>query len=171
MKQLAHLAHLGLDQVLRGHRLALAAGAGVWLTAEEERVSASDELVALGVPTLVRLRTLALLADAAVEPVAGLGELALEAAGALRLLDRALVAHRREHGYVTDCWCQHAHYAADVVIHGPAREGALGARVDQAALALGGVVIGLHRDRFAVPERLAAAIGALLVVYLAARAG
>jgi len=45
----------------------------------------------------------------------------------------------------------------------------LGARVDDAAVALGGVVIALHRDRLAVPENLADAIGALLVVYLAGR--
>lgn len=36
-------------------------------------------------------------------------------------------------------------------------------------LALGQVVAGLHRDRFAVPESLADAIGALLVVDFAAR--
>jgi hypothetical protein len=105
-------------------------------------------------PALVRLRTSAL---------------ALESAGALRLLDRALAAHGRNHGYLTDAWCQHAHVAAHLAIHAPEREGALGARVDDAALALGRVVGGLHRDRFAVPEDLADAIGALLVVYLAGR--
>ena len=151
------------------HRLALAAGADVWLTAEEERISGAHELVVLAVPALVRLRTPALLADAAPEPAAGCSELALESAGALRLLDRALAAHARDHGYLTDAWCEHAHNAADLAIHAPGREGALGARVDDAALALGGVVIGLHRDRLAVPEHLAAAICALLVVYLAAR--
>jgi hypothetical protein len=39
------------------HRLALAAGADVWLTAEEERISGAHELVVLAVPALVRLRT------------------------------------------------------------------------------------------------------------------
>jgi hypothetical protein len=47
------------------HRLALAAGADVWLTAEEERIGGAHELVVLAVPALVRLRTPALLADAA----------------------------------------------------------------------------------------------------------
>ena len=85
---------------------------GVWLTGEDERINTAHELVALAVPALVRLRTSALLADAAPEPVAGESELALESAGALRLLDRALVVHGRDHGYLTDAWCQHAHVAS-----------------------------------------------------------
>jgi hypothetical protein len=169
MNQLAHLTHLGLDDLPLAHRLAVAAGAGVWLTAEEERISTAHELVALAVPALVRVRTPALLADAAPEPAAGFAELACESAGALRLLDRALFSHGRDHGYLIDRWYEHAYVAADVAIHGLGREGALGARVDDAARTLGGAVIGLHRDRLAVPENLAAGIGALLVVYLAAR--
>ena len=170
MDQLAHLAHLALDDLLVTHGLALGVGAGVWLTAEEERASAVHELVALAVPALVYLRTPALLADAAVEPTARFGGLALESAGALRLLDRALAAHGRDHGYLTDVWIQHACDAAYVAIHARGRKGALGASVDDAALALlGSVVIGLHRDRLAVPENLAEAIGSLLVLYLAAR--
>ena len=112
MNQLAHLTHLALDDLPLAHRLALAAGAGVWLTGEDERISTAHELVALAVPALVRLRTTALLADADPEPVAGESELALESAGALRLLDRALAVHGRDHGYLTDAWCQHAHVAA-----------------------------------------------------------
>ena len=169
MNQLAHLTHLSLDDLPLAHRLALAAGAGVWLTGEDERSSTAEELVALAVPALVRLRTSALLADAAPEPVAGESELALESAGALRLFDRALAVHGRDHGYLTDASCRHAHVAAHLAVHAAGREGALGARVDDAALALGQVAVGLHRDRFAVPESLADAIGALLVVYLAAR--
>ena len=84
MNQLAHLVHLRLDDMPLAHRLALAAGAGVWLTAEEERVSTAHELVALAVPALVRLRIPALLADAASEPAVGFTELACESAGALR---------------------------------------------------------------------------------------
>jgi hypothetical protein len=94
MNQLAHLAHLALDDLPVAHRLALAAGAGVWLTAEEERSSIAHELVALAASALVRLRTPALLADAAPEPAVGYSELALESAGVLRLLVAALDGDR-----------------------------------------------------------------------------
>lgn len=124
---------MSLDDLPLAHRRALAAGAGVWLTGEDERSSTAQELVALAVPALVRLRTSALLADAAPEPVAGESELALESAGALRLLDRALAVHGRDHGYVTDAWCRHAHVAAHLAIHAAGREAALGSRVDDAA--------------------------------------
>lgn len=83
-----HLTHLALDDLPLAHRLALGAGAGVWLTGEDECTSTAHELVALAVPALVRLRTSALLADSAPEPAPGYSELALESAGALRLLDR-----------------------------------------------------------------------------------
>jgi hypothetical protein len=62
------------------------------------------QLVALAVPALVRLRTPVLLADAANERAAGSSELALESAGALRLLDRARTrqpVHRRRAAHPT----------------------------------------------------------------------
>jgi hypothetical protein len=144
MNQLAHLTHF--DDLPLGHRLALAAGAGVWLTGEDERISTAQERVALAVPALVRLRTSALLADAAPEPVAGESELALESAGALRLLDRALAVRGRDHGYLTDAWCQHAHVAAHLAIHAAGREVAREiARCDRSRQPKA------HRSRDAIP--------------------
>src|SRR4051794_22954742 len=64
MHHFARLARLKLTDLPSHHRLALAAGAGAVLSAEDERLSAADELVALALPLLVRLRAVALLADA-----------------------------------------------------------------------------------------------------------
>jgi hypothetical protein len=82
------------------YRQALAAGCGCVIGLQDERVASPDELVALALPGLVRLSALALLTDGTSDqPLECARALAREAAGVLRLLDRALAAHGRDQGY------------------------------------------------------------------------
>jgi hypothetical protein len=177
MHHFARLSHLELTDLPSHHRLALAAGAGAVLSPEDERLSAADELVALALPPLVRLRAVALLADARQvlnDELAA--ELAREAAGALRLVDAALSAHGRQHGYLTAAWLDRALLFAHCVISSPRHADPCacacpcptGHLVDEVAQALSSVVLALHRDRLGVPEALADALSGLLVIYLSA---
>jgi hypothetical protein len=91
----------------------MAAGAGVVLTPEDERLSGPDELVALALPPLVRLRAVALPADSGPSRRAAVdGALAREAAGVLRLIDCALTEHGHQHDYLTGAWRERAFYFA-----------------------------------------------------------
>jgi hypothetical protein len=109
MHHFARLARLKLTDLPPHHRLALAAGAGAVLSADDERLSAADELVAVALPPLVRLRAVALLADARQALNDELAaELARAAAAVLRLVDAALSAHGRQHGYLTAAWLDRA---------------------------------------------------------------
>jgi hypothetical protein len=65
--------------------------------------------LALALPPLVRLRAVALLADADPSRRAAVdGALAREASGVLRLIDCALTAHGRQHDYLTGAWRERA---------------------------------------------------------------
>jgi len=175
MHHFARLARLKLTDLPSHHRLALAAGAGAVLSAEDERLSAADELVALALPPLVRLRAVALLADATQALSDELAaELARAAAAVLRLVDAALSAHGRQHGYLTAAWLDRALLFAHCAISSPRHENPCpcscptGHLVDEVAEALSSVVLALHRDRLGVPEALADALSGLLVIYLSA---
>ena len=171
MNQLAHLTHLALDDLPLAHRLALAAGAGVWLTGEDERISTAHELVALAVPALVRLPN-DRAAGGCRRPSRWRAKASWRSSrpGRCACLTGRSPSHGRDHGYLTDAWC-----AARPRRRAPGHPRSSDAKVPSGRAsmtprcALGQVVGGLHRDRLAVPENLADAIGALLVVYLAAR--
>lgn len=171
MDHRAQLAHLSLTDLPSHHRLAVAAGVGAVITAEDERLSDADELVALALPPLVRLRAIALLADVCDAPCDLLAtDMAHVAASTLRLVDRALAAHGRQHGYLTAAWLQDAWHCAHAEIACTRHECPCptSCLVDQTAEALSSAILALPRDRLGVPEALADALGALLVIYLVA---
>ena len=99
-------------------------------------------------------------------------ELARAAAAVLRLVDAALSAHGRQHGYLTAAWLDRALLFAHPTISSPPHENPCpcptGHLVDEVAEALSSVVLALHRDRLGVPEALADALSGLLVIYLSA---
>jgi hypothetical protein len=173
VNSLAHLGRIDSAAWRRLHRCALATGCGVALDADEERVAAADELVALAVLALVRLGVLALVIDGPEDPAPESLVAARDgAAVALRSLDRALVAHGRDTGYAITAWLEEAIDAADarayaLILRDPVELPLLGL-VDAAATATGQVVTALHRDRLGVPEGLAEALASLLVLYAAA---
>jgi Zn ribbon nucleic-acid-binding protein len=154
------------------YRAAVAAGRGCVICPDEERLAAPDELVALALPELVRLGALALLADGNPDPPRECAKVvSREAATVLRLLDRALAAHGRDHGYSVAAWRHQAVSVAHAVACGISRRDIdlpLGAHVLDAADAVARVVIALHRDRMGVPEELTEALGSVLVLHVAA---
>jgi hypothetical protein len=89
----------------------------------------------------------------------------------VRLLDRALAAHGRDHGYRVAAWCEHAlagaHAIAGAVSGADVEAMPLSRVVLEAVDAVAGVVVALHRDRLAVPSGLADAIGSMLVLHVA----
>src|SRR3954471_23092167 len=100
MNSLAHLGRIDTASWPRLHCCALAIGCGVALDADEERVAAADELVALALLVLVRLGVLALVIDGPEDPdPESLTAVRDGAAVALRAVDRALAAHGRDTGY------------------------------------------------------------------------
>jgi hypothetical protein len=168
-----HLSTVEFDQWRVLYRRALAAGCARVIDIDDERVAAPDELVALAVPGLVRLGGFALLADAIQDAAPDCAHaLGCEAAGALRLFDRALAAHGRAHGYPVAAWLEHAigaaHATAGAVSRLNADAAPLTTVVRDAADAVAAAVIALHRDRLAVPGALADALGAILVLHVAA---
>jgi len=169
---LHHLSTVSHEKWRAQYRQALAAGCGRVIGLEHERLAAPDELVALALPGLVRLGAFALLVDAASEPSPECARaLAREAAGVLRLLDRALAAHGRDNGYRVAVWLEHALGAAQATA-GVSRVEvdamALSRVVSQAVDAVAAVAMALHRDRLGVPGELATALGSILVLYVAA---
>jgi hypothetical protein len=172
MRQLSHLPTIELAELPDRHRRAMAAGAGLVVGVAEEPRGAAHELVASALPSLAKLRGLAVLADASAAPDPDVtGALARTAAAALRLLDRALAAHGRAHDYPIDAWHERAITLAHAAIHeldAPTSCGWLGGLVDEAVDAVADVTMALHHDRLAVPEALTEAVGLLLVVHLAA---
>ena len=172
MSPLHHLSTVSPEKWRAQYRQALAAGCGHVIGLEHERLAAPDELVALALPGLVRLGAFALLVDGASAPSPECaGALAREAAGVLRLLDRALAAHGRDHGYRVAAWLEHALGAAQ------ATAGVSRAEVDAMPLsrivldavdAVAAVAMALHRDRLGVPGELADALGSILVLHVAA---
>ena len=96
------------------------------------------------------------------------------AAGALRLIDRALAAHGRDVGYSTDAWLDEAIASGHAIIEliasrEPARV-SLFQIVNRAAASAAGAIQALPRDRLAVPQALGDALADLLVIYAAASA-
>jgi hypothetical protein len=173
MSRFPHLATIELADLAERHRRALAAGAGHVLTYTDERLGAPDQLIAAALPSLARLRGLAVLADQADGPGAAItGMLAQTAAGVLRLLDRALAAHGSEHGYPIGPAHERVFVLAHAAIHAESDAtgsfAPLGPLVDEAAEAVASAVNALPRDQIAACEALADAIGLLLTVYLAA---
>lgn len=171
-----HLSTIGLEQWRELYRSAVAAGRGRMLDPEAERVAAPDELVALTLPALARLGAFALLADGASDcPSECATTLGREAAGVVRLLDRALAAHARDYGYPVVAWLAHASHAAHATAGAVSRletdELPLSTSVEATAEAVASVVIALHRDRLGVPEGLVGALGSMLVVQVAAAGG
>jgi len=105
MNPLENLSGITDDQWVSLHRRALADGCGRVLDRESERVGAADELVALTVPELPSLGALAMLAESLPEPCPGCARaLSHSTAGVLRLVDGALTAHGRDHGYPVTAW-------------------------------------------------------------------
>jgi len=170
---LHRLSSVDLERWLDLYRRAVAAGCGRTLDPDAERVAAPDELVALALPALVRLGAFALLADGGCNPPSECAKaLGREAAGMLRLLDRALAAHARDHGYPVGAWlehaCREAHATAGAASRLDTDEMPLSTIVEAAAEAVATVVIALHHDRLGVPEGLSDALGSILVVHVAA---
>lgn len=154
------------------YRQATARGCGCVIGLEEERLAAPDELVAHALPGLTRLSAVALLVDGAsiACPVA----LSREAAGVLRLLDRALTAHGRDHGYEVRAWLEHALGVAQATAFAVCRgedRAPLSHVVFEAVDAVASAITALHRDRMGVPAALADALGAMLVLRAVAADG
>jgi hypothetical protein len=168
---LHHLSTLRPEKWRALYRQALAAGCGHVIGLEHERLAAPDELVALALPGLVRLGGLALLVDGTSDPSPECARaLSREAASVLRLLDRALAAHGRDHGYRVAAWLEQALAAAQ------ASAGVSRVEVDAMPLsrvvlevvgAVAAVAMALHRDRLGVPGELADALASILVLYVA----
>jgi hypothetical protein len=151
---------------------AVGAGSGGMLALAEERLAATDELVAMAVTGFVRLGTLAALAAVSRGAESYRVALGRKAAAVLRLLDRALAAHGREHGYDAAAWreiatsiaCASGDDLADEEMDEPAP---LIEALDRAAERIACAFVALPRDRMGVPAHLAEAIGPMLVVYAA----
>jgi hypothetical protein len=168
---LHHVSTISPEKWRAHYRQALAAGCGHVIGLEHERLAAPDELVALALPGLVRLGAFALLMDGASAPSPECaGALACEAAGVLRLLDRALAAHGRDHGYRVAAWLEHALGAAQATAVSRVEVDAmpLSRVVLDAVDAVAAVAMALHRDRLGVPGELADALGSILVLNAAA---
>src|SRR5688572_7073087 len=100
MSPLKDLSTLAPDQWCELYRAAVAAGRGRVICPDEERLAAPVELVAVTLPELVRLGAVALLADGGTRAPSECAKVvSREGASVLRLLDRALAAHGRDHGY------------------------------------------------------------------------
>jgi hypothetical protein len=154
------------------HRRGIASARGRILRHDHERLAATDELVALTVPLPTHLGSFALLADTSAEqPAACMSVLSRKAADVLRLLDCALAADGRNNDYPAAVWLGHAfraaHTQAVVVATSSMDEMPLTMVVEAGAVAVADVIIALPRDRLGVPEALADALGALLVLYFA----
>ena len=171
MNPLEHLSGLRSMQWPLLRRRARAEGCGRLLDVECEGVAAADELIALTLPWLPSLGALAMLAEWPA-PCRECGPaLSHRAAGVLRLVDSALAAHGRDHGYPVTAWLERAFEHANAYALGVAgltfEESPASTLVVAAADALADVVVALHRDRLGVPEGLADALGSLLALYAA----
>jgi hypothetical protein len=158
------------------HRRGVASARGRILRRDDERLAATDELVALTVPLLTQLGSFALLVENSEEPLAPcMSVLGRKAADVLRLLDCALAADGRDNDYPAAVWLGHAfraaHTQAAVVATSGIDEMPLTSVVEAGAVAVADVIIALPRDRLGVPEALADALGELLVLYVAGTGG
>jgi hypothetical protein len=141
---------------------AVSMGCGVWLAPEDERLAATDELLAEAIPGLVRLGSL--IAAHALSPDHGAWTPTLQRqlAGVVRLLDRALAAHGRDNGYAVTAWRASAATNAWAFAED---EPPLLELVEDAATDVARAFVGVPRDRLGVPDHLALAIGYLLCAY------
>jgi hypothetical protein len=172
MNPLEHLSGLRSAQWPRLRRRALADGRGCVLDPECEHAAAVEDLVALTLPELPSLGVLAMLAESRPEPCRDCARaLSDGAAGVLRLVDGALAAHGRDHGYAVTAWLarafEHAHGYALGVARLTCEESPATTLVVAAADALADVVVALQHDRLGVPEGLADALASLLALYAA----
>jgi hypothetical protein len=91
----------------------------------------------------------------------------------LRLLDRALAAHGRDHGYRVATWLGHAVGVAQATVGASGVEDdamRLSRVVSDAVDAVAAVMMALHRDRMGVAGEPADALGSMLVLHVAATA-
>lgn len=175
MNPLHDLSVIDTDEWRELHRRALAAAHGSTLPPELERLAATDELLALTVPELVRLAVFAVCTEAPPEPSPQCARvLASSAAAVLRLLDHALAADGHDTGYPVDAWREHAFDCAQAraiaVCRLPPECLPLGTLVQAGAEAAADVVIALHGDALGIPEGLADALASVLVLYAAGEA-
>jgi hypothetical protein len=140
-------------------------GHGELVEPEEERVAATDELLAAVMPAAAR--TYGRLVGSAFVADSSGARLAREIAAILHVLDAALAAHGRDHGYDVTAWRAAAVATADVAGDEPLDTVALLAFLEEAVRQAAGVFVALSRDRFAVSERLADALAHVLVVFAA----
>ena len=147
----------------------VATGRGELVAPEEERVAATDELLAASIPGLMRVSSV-IAASAVVRDQRDLGATAPKrTAAVLRLLDSALAAHGRDHGYDVDAWRARAVMAAwvtgDELADG---DSSLQDVLELAVQRVAGALAALARDRLGVPENLAEASGQMLVIFAVA---
>jgi hypothetical protein len=170
---LENLSTIAPEEWRELYRAAVAAGCGRVICRDDERLAAPDELLALTLPELVRLGSLAMLTEGCPEPPCEYAKPAsCEAAVVLRLLDGALAAHARDHDYSVAAWLDNVSIVAHATACDIARREVDALRLEtlvlDAAAAMAGVVIALHRDRIGVPEKLLEALGSVLVLHVAA---
>jgi hypothetical protein len=160
----ARLEALGYESWEALYTRAGSVGHGELVDPREERLAATDELLAAALPALMRIG--GRLMTAAV--VAGSAAVARDTAGVLRVLDRALAAHGRDHGYDVEAWRSAAVTTAWVLADLPKGDGpaALAELIEEVTRQVAGVFVALPRDRLGVPERLADAIAHVLVVHV-----
>lgn len=173
MSPLEDVSAIAPEQWRELYRVAVASGRGRVICPDEERLATPDELVALTLPDLVRLGALALLADGSLGPPRECAKVvSREVVAVLRLLDRALAAHGRDHGYSVAAWLDQAVSVAHAIACDISRRDVdvmpLGTLVLDAVNAVAGAVVALHRDRMGVPDELAQALGSMLVLYVTA---
>jgi hypothetical protein len=167
--RIQRLAKVAVHDWARLYPGALAAGCGSVMGLVDERSAAPDELVAVSLPRFARLGALAALCLRPQQATLPEPELAREAAAVLRLLDCALAAHGRDHGYDVTAWREHAvtnAYAVAADLLDDAPQMSLVELVEKSGAGVASVIIALHRDRLGVPEALAFAIGPLLLLYV-----
>src|SRR4051812_18542257 len=172
MNPLEHLSVIPGALWPRLRRRARADGCGRVLDVESERVAAFGELVALTLPELPSLGGPAMRGEGHPGPRRDCARVvSREAADVLRLVDGALAAHGRAHGYPVSGWLDRAFAHADERARDVARltfaQAPISALVEAAAEALADVVIALDHDPLGVPEGLADALGSLLALYAA----
>jgi hypothetical protein len=146
------------------YRHAASTGHGQIVEPEEERLAATDELLAAALPALTRLGGRLLAAALCVCDARTNVCCPRESASILRLLDCALAAHGRDHGYVVDAWRSTAVTTAWVIGDDPDVPSPA-ALMDEVTEQIAAVFVALPRDRLGISEQLAEAIGRMLVVY------
>jgi hypothetical protein len=127
------------------HRRAVVSARGRILHADDERMAATDEFVALTVPLLARLGAFALIAESHEPSQTCTSVLSRRAADVLRLLDCVLTADGRDNDYPVAGWLQRAfcaaHTQAAAITTLGEDEMPLSALVDAGAEALGCLLV------------------------------